>query len=89
MIQSDASDSGWGAVRDKISTGGRWADCEHMEHINVLELQAAYFALKCLCSQESELHIQVQLDNSTAVAYFLKRQFISICIGNEVGTVKD
>jgi hypothetical protein len=40
-----------------------------MEHINVLELQAAYFALKSLCGQESELNIQIQLDNSTAVAY--------------------
>ena len=28
-----------------------------------------YFALKSLCSQESELHIKVQLDNPTAVAY--------------------
>jgi hypothetical protein len=43
--------------------------CEQVEHINVLELQAAYFALKALCGQESELHIQIQLDNSTAVAY--------------------
>jgi hypothetical protein len=69
VIQSDASNSGWGAVRDKVTTGGRWTDCEQMEHINVLELQAAYFALKSLCGQESELHIQIQLDNSTAVAY--------------------
>ena len=69
VIQSDASNSGWGAVRDKITTGGRWTYCEQMEHINVLELQAAYFALKSLCGLESELYIQIQLDNSTAVAY--------------------
>jgi hypothetical protein len=69
VIQSDASNDGWGAVRDNISTGGRWTDCEQQEHINVLELQAAFFALKSLCSQESDLHIQIQVDNSTAVAY--------------------
>ena len=35
VIQSDASNSGWGAVRDKVSTGGRCADCEQMEHISM------------------------------------------------------
>ena len=63
--QSDPSNNGWYAVRDKVTTGGRWTDCEQVEHINVLELQAAYF----VCGQESELHIQIELDNSTAVAY--------------------
>ena len=54
---------------DKVTTGGRWTDCEQMEHINVLELQAAYFALKSLRGQESERHFQIELDNFTAVAY--------------------
>ena len=69
IIKSDASNKGWGAVRDNITAGGRWKACEQSEHINVLELQAALFALKSLCSQESKLHIQIKLDNSTAVAY--------------------
>ena len=69
VIKSDASNIGWGAVRNNVQTGGRWTICEQQEHINILELQAAYFALKSLCNQESKLHIQIQLDNSTAVAY--------------------
>ena len=69
VIQSDASNLGWGAVRDTITTGGKWTDCEQEEHIIVLELQAAYFALKSLCSHESHKHVQAQLDNSTTVAY--------------------
>ena len=60
---------GWCAVRSNITTWGRWTAREQKEHINVLELQAAFFALKSLASLETELHIQVQLDNSTAVAY--------------------
>ena len=69
VIKSDASNLGWGAVKGDITTGGRWTDRENRDHINVLELRAAYFALKSLASHESELHIQIQLDNSTAVAY--------------------
>ena len=60
---------GWCAVRGNITTWGRWTAREQKERINVLELQAAFFALKSLASLETELHIQVQLDNSTAVAY--------------------
>lgn len=69
IIKSDASNMGWGAVRDTTTTGGRWTDGEKQEHINILELQAAFFALKSLCAQESNLHTLIQLDNSTAVAY--------------------
>lgn len=57
--KSDASNVGWGAVRGTLTT----------QHINILELQAAFFALKFLCAQESNLHIQIQLDKSTAVAF--------------------
>ena len=60
---------GWCAVRGNITAGGRWTAREQKGHINVLELQAAFFALKSLASLETELHIQVQLDNSTTVAY--------------------
>lgn len=50
-------------------TGGRWTDAETTNHINVLELQATYFALKAFCSNVSKTHIQLQIDNTTAVAY--------------------
>ena len=69
VILSDASNLGWGAVKGTLKTGGRWTDTEQTAHINVLELQTAFFALKSLCGQDSNSHIQIQMDNSTAVAY--------------------
>ena len=45
-LKSDASHLGWGAVHGDRSTGGRWTDKETLQHINVLELQGAFFALK-------------------------------------------
>ena len=38
-------------------------------HINLLELLAAFFALKCYCSKMGNCHIQLQIDNTTAIAY--------------------
>ena len=57
-IQSDASTLGWGAVFGTRKTGGRWTPSEAEYHINILELLAAFFALKCFCSHMSNCHIQ-------------------------------
>ena len=52
--------------------GGRWTSTEALRHIHILELQAAFFALKSLCHTVTNAHIQPQLDNTTAVAYLNK-----------------
>ena len=48
---------------------GRWTALEKLEHINVLELKAAYFSLQSLCPGIQNKHIQLKLDNTTAVTY--------------------
>jgi len=68
-IQSDASTSGWGAVFGTQKTGERWTPSEAEYHINILELLAAFFALKCFCTHMNKCHIQIQIDNTTALAY--------------------
>lgn len=40
-----------------------------MDHRNILELKAAFFALKSFCSQVNETHVQIQIDNTTAMSY--------------------
>ena len=45
-ISSDASKQGWGASWGSQRTGGLWSEKESQDHINVLELRAAFFALK-------------------------------------------
>ena len=69
VLQSDASKLGWGAVFMDESIGGRWTPAEATAHINILELQAAFFALKSFASEVNHTHIQLQMGNTTAVAY--------------------
>ena len=70
VIESDASKEGWGAtVKGGVPTGGRWTPKESELHINVLELTAAFFGLKCFCSDLENTHVRLLLDNSTAVIY--------------------
>ena len=68
-LKSDASHLGWGAVHGDKSTGGRWTDKEKLQHINVLELQAAFFALKVFCKDITNAHVNVFSDNTTTVTY--------------------
>ena len=42
-VYSDASRLGWGATDGNQCTNGHWLDKELEQHINVLELKAAYF----------------------------------------------
>ena len=69
ILQSDASNSGWGGVHGDESTGGDWSDEEARHHINYLELLAAWLTLKSYCKEMSAVHVQILLDNTTAVAY--------------------
>ena len=49
-IRTDASKKGWGEVLGSQEIGGRWMDSEATNHINILELPAAFFALKAFAS---------------------------------------
>lgn len=68
-ISSDASKIGWGASWGKLRTGGRNVH-ESQDHINVLELKAAFFALKSFMKiDQNNKVICLKIDNSTAVSY--------------------
>ena len=69
IIQADASKKGWGGAVDGRKIGRRWTPSEASKHINLLELQAAFFGLKSFADHTRGIHIQLQLDNTTAVAY--------------------
>jgi hypothetical protein len=60
---------GWRAVLNGITTSGLWSAQEVYLHINILELQVVYFALLALGHSIHNQHIQVQIDNKSAVAY--------------------
>ena len=68
-ISSNASKVGWGTSWGKIQTGGRWNIQKSQDHINILELKAAFFALKAFMKDQSNKVICLKVNNSTAVAY--------------------
>jgi hypothetical protein len=68
-IQSDASMLGWGAHCNTKHAGGQWSIAEATYHINYLETTAAFFALQAFCKQMSNIHVRLELDNTTAVSY--------------------
>ena len=61
IIQTNASTLGWGAVYADQEVGGRWTSLESSSHINILELQAAFFALKSFCKGTIKGHVQLQI----------------------------
>ena len=76
VLTTNASNQGWGAVFDALPsegaqqcTGGRWTLEEKLEHINRLELKAGFLGLQSFCSNLSNVHIKMYLDNTCSVAY--------------------
>lgn len=74
ILTSDASKTGWGGVNNTTgeTASGFWNEKEAKLHINFLELLAAWFTVKSLCKNVSNVHILLRLDNSTAVSYLEK-----------------
>ena len=72
-LRTDASMAGWGATDLHSVTGGRWDKVDTQKSqgsgINYLETLAAGFGLKSYCSDMRNVHVQLRLDNTTAVSY--------------------
>ena len=74
-IESDSSGLGWGChdVTYDVKMHGEWSYTDRLNHINFLELKAAFQALKVLCPHVSHEHIYLYLDNKTAIKYISKQ----------------
>ncbi|CAG2198200.1 unnamed protein product [Mytilus edulis] len=73
-IESDSSMLGYGAldVTNNLTLSGVWSLSERNKHINFLELKAAFLALKAFCCRTRNEHVQLFLDNTTAIKYLNK-----------------
>lgn len=67
-ISSDASTTGWGIYCEGKKSHGLWNKNEMREHINYLELLAAFFAIKCFANNMNNCDILCRIDNTTAIA---------------------
>lgn len=68
-MYTDASLTGWGACCDTGRTHGFWSDQEQSLHINILELRAILYGLKCFTSDLRDCNILLRCDNTTAISY--------------------
>ena len=68
VISSDASKIGWGCECEGVTAEGQWQPIERQFHINYLELNAAFFLLKCFQSKIKGKHVRLMCDNMTTVA---------------------
>ena len=73
-LETDASNSGWGAVCGNSRTFGHWSQEESLLYINCRELLAGAFALKIFADQPHRLRLSVllRMDNRSAVSYINK-----------------
>ena len=68
-ITSDASKAGWGACCQNPTANARWSPLEAKDHINVLELKAAFLATKTFLKHHSNIRVCLRMDNTTALAH--------------------
>ena len=52
--------------------GGPWGSEERKEHINILELKAAFLPIKTFLKNSSSESIHLQIDNTVALAHLVK-----------------
>ena len=69
MIESDASNGGWGACCNVLRTRGQWSRQEAALHINGKELLATFLAVQTFAKNKRVRHIRLKVDNKTAVYY--------------------
>ena len=55
VIETDASNTGWGAFCQGVRTGGPWSKTERLQHINCLELLAAMLDVKCFAKRRRDI----------------------------------
>ena len=72
IIETDASNLGWGASCNGIKTWGLWSQQERLHHINCLELMAGSFAIRSYCENKASIQVKLLMDNTTAIAYINK-----------------
>ena len=72
VIETDASNIGWGAFLQGEATGGCWGPEEQRLHINELELLAVSYALKSFLKREENIELLIKSDNIAVVSYINK-----------------
>jgi hypothetical protein len=73
IIQTDASNEGWGAFTEAWHLSGRWTGAEALLHTNHKELLVVLKVLLAKSQVLRGLVLMFLVDNTTAVAYLMKQ----------------
>ncbi len=69
VVTTDASSHRWGAVCEGTPASGLWSEPQSRWHINRLEMEEVFLALKDFQPQLEQQHVQIRTDNSSVVSY--------------------
>ncbi len=69
VVTSDASTHGWGTVSKGMLASGLWSEPQSRWHINCLELEAVFLALKEFRMQLEQQHVLIRTENTSVVSY--------------------
>ena len=87
VIESDASQLGWGARCKKANTGGHWSVEEATYHINYLELLMASLALKTFSNTQRGPTL-LRMDNISVILYKSKgRHSLNPTVQSSLGSL--
>ena len=73
FLYTDASQRGWGAHMGSLTASGIWDLEMSLLHINHLELEAVFMALKEFQHTLPDKHILLNTDNTTVACYLNKQ----------------
>ena len=60
-IETDASNTGWGARCGSLQTGGPWSPTEARMHIKCLELLSATFAIQAFAKKQENILVHLKM----------------------------
>lgn len=83
VLWTDASLMGWGAHLEHHQAAGQWTEQFKLNHINLLEMQAVWNALKTFQASLQNRKVLVRCDNATVVAYINKQggtRSLNLCV---------
>ncbi len=69
MVTTDASTHGWGAVCEGMPASRLQLESQSRWHINRLELEAVFLALKDFQPQLEQQHVLIRTDNTSVISY--------------------
>ena len=72
IVETDASQTGWGARCGNLQTGGPWSPKKAAMHINCLELLAATLAIQTFAKRQDNVLIHLKVDSTSALTYINK-----------------